>query len=280
MTGFISVLLRSFKRAVKSTLHFLGYQLVPVSGVAAENVDFLAAKKIKDSHYYSQYVGPCPLFSPWLGNPDFKAFFDGVEPYTLVPPERCYILLTLARNAVNVPGDFAECGVWKGGTTLMLARVLNGRSDKTLYLFDSFEGLPEVDREKDSWFQKGQYSAGSVTLVEDLLRDFKRTVNIRPGWIPNTFKGLENRRYAFVHIDVDIYQSTLDCCKYFYPRMVPGGMMLFDEYAFAAAAGEKQAVDEFFTDKPEIPIVLVTGQALVLKLPAPDDVGLATSRAA
>jgi O-methyltransferase len=175
--------------------------------------------------------------------------------------------LSLARNAVNLPGDFAECGVWKGGTALLLARVLKDQNDKKLYLFDSFEGLPEVDREKDSWFQKGQYSAGSVTAVEDLLRDFQRIVNIRPGWIPETFKGLENRRYAFVHIDVDIYQSNLDCCKYFYPRMISGGMMFFDEYAFAAAAGEKQAVDEFFANKPEIPIVLVTGQALVLKLP-------------
>jgi O-methyltransferase len=280
MTEFFSVLLQSFKRSVKSTLLLLGYQLVPVTGAADEDVDFRAAKKVKDSQYYSQYVRPCPLFSPWLGHPDFTKFFDGVEPYTLVPPERCYILLNLARNAVNLPGDFAECGVWKGGTALMLARVLNGRTEKTLYLFDSFDGLPEVDREKDSWFQKGQYSTGSVTVVEDLLRDFQRIVNIRRGWIPETFKGLENHRYAFVHIDVDIYQSNLDCCKYFYPRIVPGGMMLFDEYAFAAAAGEKQAVDEFFANKPEIPIVLVTGQALVLKLPAPDDVGLATSRAA
>jgi O-methyltransferase len=280
MTGLISVLLQSFKRAVQSTLLFLGYQLVPVSGAAAENVDFLSATKVKDSHYYSQYVGPCPLFSPWLGHPDFKAFFDGVEPYTLVPPERCYMLLSLARNAVNLPGDFAECGVWKGGTALMLARVLKDRTDKTLYLFDSFEGLPEVDPEKDSWFQKGQYSTGSMTVVKDLLRDFQSIVDIRPGWIPDTFNGLENRRYAFVHIDVDIYQSNLDCCKYFYPRMIAGGVMLFDEYAFAAAAGEKQAVDEFFADKPEIPIVLVTGQALVLKLASVDDARLGNPRAA
>jgi O-methyltransferase len=279
MAGFFSVILQWFKRAVKSTLLFLGYQLVPVSGAAAENVDFIAAKKVKDSHYYSQYVGPYPLFSPWLGHPDFTKFFDGVEPYTLVPPERCYILLSLARNAVNLPGDFAECGVWKGGTALLLARVLNGRTSKTLYLFDSFEGLPEVDTEKDPWFQKGQYLAGCVIEVEELLRDYQCIVNIRPGWIPKTFEGLESRHYAFVHIDVDIYQSNLDCCKYFYPRMVSGGMMLFDEYAFAAAAGEKQAVDEFFADKPEIPIVLVTGQALVLKLPT-DDARLDTKRTA
>jgi hypothetical protein len=73
------------------------------SFAAAENVDFIAAKKVKDPHYYSQSIGPCPLFNPWLGHPDFTKFFDGVESYTLVPPERCYILLSLARSAGNLP---------------------------------------------------------------------------------------------------------------------------------------------------------------------------------
>jgi hypothetical protein len=71
------------------------------------------------------------------------------------------------------------------------------------------------------------------------------------------------------HIDVDLYQSTLDCCEYFYPRLVPGGILLFDEYGFAAARGEKDAVDQFFADKRESPIVLLSGQAVVVKLPPP-----------
>src|SRR5262245_10402180 len=78
---------------------------------------------------------------------------------------------------------------------------------------------------------------------------------------------LENNRYSFVHVDVDLYQSTLDCCEYFYTRLVPGGIMLFDEYGFPSARGEKDAVDEFFSDKPESPIALPTGQGMVLKVP-------------
>ncbi len=96
-------------------------------------------------------------------------------------------------------------------------------------------------------------------------------MEIRRGWIPETFRGLENNRYAFAHLDVDLYQSTLDCCKYFYSRLVPGGVLLFDEYGFAPARGEKDAVDEFFGDKPESPITLPTGQAIILKVPSPSD---------
>jgi O-methyltransferase len=101
------------------------------------------------------------------------------------------------------------------------------------------------------------------------LSDF-RHIEVREGWIPHTFCGLENVHYAFAHIDVDLYRSTLDCCEYFYPRLAPGGVLLFDEYAFRAAYGEKDALDEYFSDKRERPIVLITGQALVLKLPPSD----------
>ena len=104
--------------------------------------------------------------------------------------------------------------------------------------------------------------------MKQLLHDFRNVFDIRPGWIPNTFSGLENNRYAFVHLDVDLYQSNLDCCKYFYPRLVPGGVLLFDEYGFPAARGEKDAVDEFFSNKSESPITLPTGQAIVIKLPS------------
>jgi hypothetical protein len=186
----------------------------------------------------------------------------------MVSPERCYLLIELARYARHLPGDFAECGVWNGGTALLLARTLKNTANKKLYLFDSFRGLPRLDREKDPWFCEGQYRAESVEEVKALLSDFQSIVDIRCGWIPETFRGLEERRYAFAHIDVDIYQSNLDCCAYFYPRLVPGGVLLFDEYCFAAARGEKEAVDEFFADKPERPIALPTGQAIVLKLPS------------
>jgi O-methyltransferase len=255
-----------FKSALKSLLLRMGYEVRPYQQ-QIDDVDFLAARSVKESEYYSQWVPPCPLFSPWTGHPDFNSIYQGAEPYTLVPPDRCYVLISLARYASYLAGDFAECGVWKGGTALMLARVLRNTREKKLYLFDSFQGLPKVDHERDPWFHEGQYSAESVAVVQQLLRDYSELLEINCGWIPETFKGLEDNLYAFVHIDVDLYKSNWDCCEYFYSRITPGGVMLFDEYGFAAARGEKDAVDTFFADKPECPITIPTGQALVLKVP-------------
>jgi O-methyltransferase len=260
-------MIQLLKNVAKRGLLRLGYEIRWVTQEPTD-VDFVAAKSVKEAEYYVQWSGPCPLFSPWLGHPDFRSVYDGAEPYTLVSADRCYILISLAQYASRLPGEFAECGVWKGGTALMLARVLSRENKKKLYLFDSFQGLPKVDQERDPWFHEGQYSAESVKVVEKVLGEFINGVEIHCGWMPETFNGLEEKRYAFAHIDVDIYQSNLDCCEYFYPRMVHGGVMLFDEYAFAAARGEKEAVDKFFADKPETPMTLPTGQAVVLKLPA------------
>jgi O-methyltransferase len=177
------------------------------------------------------------------------------------------MLTALAHYASCLQGNFAECGVYKGGTALLLARILKD-TDKMLYLFDSFKGLPKGSQERDQWFTEGQFAATSAESVEELLREFQSRIDIRCGWIPQTFSGLDNNSYAFAHIDVDLYQSALDCCGYFYPRLVPGGVLLFDEYGFAAARGEKDAVDKFFADKPESPITFPTGQAIVLKVPS------------
>jgi len=264
-------MLQQLKGACKSVLLRFGYEIRSVAPPEVEDVDFKAALTVKESEYYSRWSAPCPLFSPWLGHPDFQSVYEGAEPYTLVSPDRCYMLIGLARYARHLPGDFAECGVWNGGTALLLARTLKNTANKKLYLFDSFQGLPKLDADKDPWFFEGQYCAKSVEAVKAVLSDFQGMIDIRCGWIPKTFRGLEERRYAFAHLDVDVYQSTMDCCAYFYPRLVPGGVLLFDEYCFAAARGEKDAVDEFFADKPERPIALPTGQAIVLKAPPESD---------
>jgi O-methyltransferase len=234
--------------------------------------DSLAALTVNESQYYTQWCAPCPLFTPWVGHPDFQKVYEGVEPHTLVSPERCYTLVSLARHSLHLDGDFAECGVYKGGTALLLCRVLHNdrlsaNQGKTLYLFDSFEGLPQEKPSHDNVYRQGTFAVDSIESVKQLLSDFGNLTDFRKGWIPDTFQGLDDRRYAFAHIDVDLYQSALDCCRYFYPRLVPGGVLLFDDYGFPAARGEKDAVDEFFADKPESPISLLTGQSLVIKLP-------------
>src|SRR3954470_2976589 len=225
-----------------------------------------AADKVRDVQCYQRYTSPTAVFSPWEGHYAFEELFDGVEAHTIVSRDRCYLLASLAQHAAGLTGDAAECGVYNGGTALLLSRILADNGHR-LYLFDSFAGLPQGDPDKDGHFRAGQYASDPVESVRALLAEFGDSGDIRAGWIPDTFAGLEDRRYVLAHVDVDIYQSTRDCCEYFYPRLVPGGVMVFDEYGRAPARGERDAVDEFFADKPETPIALPTGQAMVLKLP-------------
>jgi O-methyltransferase len=252
---------RQVKNVCKVFLRRLGYEVRRVR-VSREP---LAERAREDAVYYTEYSTPWPVFAPWTGHPDFRTLYGGVAQLTLGSPERAYMLISLARYAKHLPGDFGECGVYQGGSALLLCQLLQD-TDRKLYLFDSFQGLSKPHSKHDPVFLEGQYTA-RVEDVKQRLNDYRSLADFRTGWIPDTFSGLESKRYAFAHIDVDLYQPTLDCCTYFYPRLTPGGVLLFDEYGFASAHGEKVAVDEYFVGKPEQPIALITGQALVLKLP-------------
>ncbi len=244
----------SLKKILKKILYRLGYELYGVpqqwKGDAA----------IPDLSFYR------PFFSPWLGYGEFAALYQEAAPYTLVPPERCYVLFTLARQALSVPGDLAECGVYKGGTAILLSRVAGqaGASDaKKLLLFDSFKGMQVTDPDRDL-HQPGHFADTSLEAVQQRVRGFNG-VEFHPGWIPESFRGQEQRRFSFAHIDVDLYQSILDCCEFIYPRLSPGGFMVFDDYGLPSCPGARQAVDSFFRNRPEVPLVLSNGQAVVFK---------------
>lgn len=76
---------------------------------------------------------------------------------------------------------------------------------------------------------------------------------------------MEGDAVSFAHIDVDLYASVLDCCRFIYPRLVRGGFMVFDDYGFPTCPGARKAVDDYFATAPSYPLVLPTGRALVFK---------------
>jgi O-methyltransferase len=215
---------------------------------------------LPDQEFYT------PLFSPWKGFGDFKGVMAAVSPHSVVSRDRIYILYTLAQQACDLSGDFWECGVYKGGTAIMLKSVISSLSKKQLHLFDTFSGMPETNANYDNYHRHGDFSDTTLEMVRARVGN---DVNIfyHPGLIPDTFSGLEAERIAFAHVDVDIYQSVTDCCRFIYPRVSAGGFMVFDDYGFPTCAGARTAVDEFFADKSEYPLVLPTGQAVVIKLP-------------
>ena len=215
-------------------------------------------QNIPDREFYK------PLFSPWEGFGDFARIYSLVQPYTLVSKDRCYVLYTLARQALFLEGEIWECGVYTGGTARLFSTVIaeEAKHDETLLrLFDTFEGMPETDPLVDI-HKEGDFSGTSLESVAQIV-GHPHIVRVHKGRIPDTFGSQVNAKIALAHIDVDIYQSVIDCCTFIYPRLVLGGFMVFDDYGFPTCPGARKAVDEFFSQKPEKPLVLPTGQAII-----------------
>jgi hypothetical protein len=208
-----------------------------------------------------------PLYSPWDGDPRFLNYYDEVRKHTLVDRQRCWILLQFMRQALALPGCFAEFGVFRGGTALLAAQILrDGKDGRALHLFDSFAGMPKTS--EGEAFDAGDFSQTSEARVRALIEPVRSNTVIHAGYIPQTFAGLEIEHLAFAHVDVDLYQSVLDCVQFIYPRLVPGGIVVFDDYGFPSCTRAREATDNAFAKLPEKPIYLPTGQAVVIKLPA------------
>jgi O-methyltransferase len=227
---------------------------------------------VPDAHLYQ------PLYSPWEGAADYADHERVIRPHTLVSRDRCHVLWRTLQQALRLPGDLVECGVFRGGTALLEARTLAAAEADTrrqLHLFDSFQGMPE-DISKAESFRPRDLDRTSPNHVRDLLADYP-FVRLHVGFIPDTFAGLELGPVAWAHIDLDIYEPIRDAIALLYPRLVPGGFLVFDDYGFPSCAGARRAVDEAFADKPEVPLCLPTGQCLVVKLPGCDSAGAVTS---
>jgi O-methyltransferase len=205
-----------------------------------------------------------PLFSPWLGRGEFRRYHGIAAPRTLVSADRCHVLYSLLRQAIRVPGDVWECGVYRGGTAAMMAAFLADHGPaKKLYLFDTFEGMPETDAERDL-HRSGDFSDTSLEAVTRYVGHGELCV-FRKGFLPDTFAGLESAQVALAHIDLDIHSSILDSLRFLWPRLSFGGFLVFDDYGFPTCPGARAAVDEFFEHEACVPLCLPTGQAVVFK---------------
>ena len=179
-----------------------------------------------------------------------------VKPHTLVGRERIRNLYRLARQIEieKIPGDVVECGVYHGGTAAILGHfATNSQMNRTLWLFDSFQGMPATT-EADS---KGVDGVSADTYVSDLVGDIERVrtvlssvgtnmarVRIVPGWFQDTFPTLPAFRIAVLNIDADWYESVKLCLETFFDRVEPGGFVSIDDYGHWP--GCKKAVEEFF----------------------------------
>lgn len=176
----------------------------------------------------------------------------------LVTYNEAYQLFMCVKNTGKVKGDIAEVGVYKGGTAEIIARA---KSNKKLHLFDTFEGLPRGTKYDVEALYEGRFNT-VFQEVKDSLKGEKE-IYFYKGLFPFTAKAVEKSRFSFVHLDVDLYKSTLDCLKFFYPRMNKGGIILCHDYP--SLPGISKAFDEFFAHKLEPVIEMSSTQCLIVK---------------
>lgn len=153
-------------------------------------------------------------------------------------------------------GNVAECGVNRGDFSMYINQFF---ANKKLYMFDTFEGFSktdvEIEREiadldflKGSFNQVGHFNDTNADLVLNRMPHKEQCV-IKKGYFPDTAVGLENETFCFVNLDMDLYKPQLEGLRFFYDRMVSGGVILLHDYYHKELPGVKVAVDEFLSER-------------------------------
>lgn len=219
-----------------------------------------------------------PARSPWPS--DFTdeevALCEEVRPYTMTSPEAVVTLAGAVRHlvAAGVPGAFVECGVWKGGSSMAIARTLLrlGRSDAELYLFDTFEGMTEptehdvsrsgrtarelLQEEEGKW-DSLLWARAPLEAVRAALTAVgypPERVRLVKGPVERTLPDAAPATIALLRLDTDWYESTRHELEHLYPRLSPGGVLVIDDYGWWG--GARKATDEYFAARGDQPLLL------------------------
>ena len=172
-------------------------------------------------------------------------------------------VLLCARAAARLGGAMAEAGVLMGGSARLICEV---KGTAALHLFDTFddplEEVPGTMRGQAAELRDhfGEIS-GQLSVVRRLLAPYNG-VSIHPGIFPATARGLESERYSFVHLDMDLASSTQAALDYFHPRLMPGGILVGDDYEDPVVSGVFRA---FFAGRRDTVIELPWGQVIVVR---------------
>ncbi len=214
-------------------------------------------------------------------DPEFNQLYDLAQEKTqmsstdnILRRQRHYTLVKLLQQRFPIinQGNVAECGCWRGLSSYQIASNLKRMGfNQTFLIFDSFEGLSEYKEEDgkhtltpaEEEVRREQFAC-SLDIVKQNLREFD-FIFFKKGWIPERFEESSDMAFSFVHIDVDMYQPIRDSLEFFYPRLIPGGIIVLDDYGFLGFPGAKKATDEYLIDKSDFFLPLPSGSAFIIK---------------
>ena len=193
---------------------------------------------------------------------DFLSIYAQAKPYTMTSIERSYALYKSIEYVVRrgVPGDVVECGVWKGGSSMIAGASLIhfGDMSRKLYLYDTFLGMSEPTEEDGDIAQKkwrmmkrvthNAWCYSSLDEVAHTLAGIKypeNQIHFVKGKVEDTIPSTMPERISLLRLDTDWYASTLHELTHLFPRVSPGGVIIIDDYGHWE--GARKAVDEFFS---------------------------------
>jgi len=218
-------------------------------GFRQESSFATALEAIRGSHQYDQYNGP-----------------DGIA-------WRLNTLCWAARCALRAGGDFVECGVFKGDMAWVISEVIGADKIPQFYLFDSFEGFsPDHSSAEDfpelpGFLEYANEVYRRAGLYEYVRDRFARYPNFRviKGFLPETLAGNTPRRIGFLHVDLNSPRAEIAVLEKLFDLVVPGGVVVFDDYGWKVFYKQKEAEDEFMRARGYEVLELPTGQGLVVK---------------
>lgn len=178
----------------------------------------------------------------------FEEIRESFGEYTAVDDDRQRLIHSLVISTAHLIQPMAEVGVYKGGTSYLIA---NTDPNRLLFACDSFEGLPKPTN-NDTFHKQGDFKDTDYETVKAKL-NYPQVI-VRKGFFPDSVihSDMFLMKFSFVHIDVDLYESTFSCLMFFYDKMVKDGIIVIDDYEMISCPGVKKAVDEFMKGKPEL----------------------------
>jgi Macrocin-O-methyltransferase (TylF) len=217
--------------------------------------------------------------------PDFHYDFDGVPEYPEIfkfwikdnctdncgDLSRLYLLFQNVNQVLQdgVPGDMVELGVYKGNSAKLLV-TLAKRWGRDVFLFDTFESFDPRDFQSQDIDKIGVIQRFSDTSFES-VREFVGCENVHfvRGYFPDSAVDMQlPRRISVAHIDCDLHDPIKAGLELFYPRVSTGGILVLHDYSSGHWQGAKRAIDNFFSDKPEKPILMPdkSGSAIIRRV--------------
>ncbi len=226
--------------------------------MSLENLKSLALKSQTVVNLYSKWVFPLTIPKEDFRDKRKIELILMVKPYTMLSYPRLSRLYEAASylEKEGINGSFVECGVWHGGSAGILAKVAEPNEARHIWLFDSWEGVPEPTV-KDVTYKgdpgKKKMFTGSRKRAEELifrkLRLHANKVHFVEGWFRDTIPSHKKDigEIALLHLDCDWYESVKCCLQELYDQVVKGGFIFIDDYGYWR--GCKKAVDEFISER-------------------------------